>query len=268
MARVIKLRFPEASLRVLAGSSFVMPPPHPSARRLLDGSDGGSTAPVPENTGDMHGALRVDVARGVPVAQGVPVQAGGSSVAHGSPVTAGIAAGRTGSGAAQQSLRSDCLCLLLLSLPQARTLQGFLGIVVAFAILYSPPSTRQSSSRLGVLRAFMSLIQVLCALAILRSCFSLAHISKHPPEICSNTCLTASDGECDDAGGDSVYDTCSLGTDCVDCGSRVYYREAFVFFIVVTGLLSLSLMVCAARVSLRTRALQLLQLMQASETLV
>jgi hypothetical protein len=242
--------------------------PHHATRRLLDSGDGGSTAPIPEDGGAAPGALRVDVARGVPVAQGVPVQAAGSPIAQGSPVATGIAAGHAGRDAVHSSLRSDCVCLLLLSLPQARTLQGFLGIVVAFAILYSPQATRQSSYRLGMLRAFMSLIQVFCALAILRSCFSLVHILKHPPEVCSDTCPTASDGQCDDAGGDSIYDTCSLGTDCADCGSRLYYREAFLFFIVVSGLLSLSLMACAARVSLRTRALQLIQLMQGSETLV
>ena len=39
-------------------------------------------------------------------------------------------------------------------------------------------------------------------------------------EDCSNTCYAASDGDCDDGGSGSAYSGCSLGTDCVDCGSR------------------------------------------------
>jgi hypothetical protein len=37
---------------------------------------------------------------------------------------------------------------------------------------------------------------------------------------CTNTCEYASDGECDDGGPDALYDDCSLGTDCADCGVR------------------------------------------------
>jgi len=37
---------------------------------------------------------------------------------------------------------------------------------------------------------------------------------------CSNTCVSATDGDCDDGGPGAEYTACSLGTDCVDCGSR------------------------------------------------
>ncbi len=37
---------------------------------------------------------------------------------------------------------------------------------------------------------------------------------------CSNTCDSASDGECDDGGPGAAYSVCELGTDCADCGAR------------------------------------------------
>jgi hypothetical protein len=37
---------------------------------------------------------------------------------------------------------------------------------------------------------------------------------------CSEDCLFADDGECDDGGPDSFTDVCLLGTDCSDCGAR------------------------------------------------
>ena len=42
-----------------------------------------------------------------------------------------------------------------------------------------------------------------------------------PPSQCLNTCSYAADGDCDDGGPVSEYASCALGTDCVDCGSRV-----------------------------------------------
>lgn len=38
--------------------------------------------------------------------------------------------------------------------------------------------------------------------------------------LCSNTCGTSNDGECDDGGPNSLYAICTLGTDCGDCGPR------------------------------------------------
>jgi hypothetical protein len=38
--------------------------------------------------------------------------------------------------------------------------------------------------------------------------------------LCSNTCRTAHDNECDDGGPDALYAICGLGTDCHDCGVR------------------------------------------------
>jgi len=46
------------------------------------------------------------------------------------------------------------------------------------------------------------------------------------PTWCTNTCPTASDGWCDDGGtflsggSQSVFNSCALGTDCIDCGPR------------------------------------------------
>lgn len=40
-------------------------------------------------------------------------------------------------------------------------------------------------------------------------------------ELCTEDCSTAGDGVCDDGGSDSAGDTCDLGTDCSDCGSRI-----------------------------------------------
>jgi hypothetical protein len=37
---------------------------------------------------------------------------------------------------------------------------------------------------------------------------------------CSNECLFAGDGACDDGGTGSEFDLCALGTDCDDCGPR------------------------------------------------
>jgi hypothetical protein len=36
--------------------------------------------------------------------------------------------------------------------------------------------------------------------------------------LCSNTCGSAFDDECDDGGPGADFDVCSLGTDCADCG--------------------------------------------------
>lgn len=41
-----------------------------------------------------------------------------------------------------------------------------------------------------------------------------------PDDDCSNTCLYAFDGTCDDGGPGSSFSLCMLGTDCSDCGSR------------------------------------------------
>lgn len=38
--------------------------------------------------------------------------------------------------------------------------------------------------------------------------------------MCTNTCATANDSECDDGGPNSLYSICDLGTDCNDCGPR------------------------------------------------
>ena len=37
---------------------------------------------------------------------------------------------------------------------------------------------------------------------------------------CSDICASSRDGECDDGGPSSLYNVCTLGTDCADCGPR------------------------------------------------
>lgn len=41
-----------------------------------------------------------------------------------------------------------------------------------------------------------------------------------PGQICSDSCGSARDGECDDGGPASLYATCDFGSDCADCGIR------------------------------------------------
>jgi hypothetical protein len=41
-----------------------------------------------------------------------------------------------------------------------------------------------------------------------------------PGTICTNTCGSANDNECDDGGPNSLYSVCRYGTDCNDCGAR------------------------------------------------
>jgi hypothetical protein len=38
--------------------------------------------------------------------------------------------------------------------------------------------------------------------------------------VCTNSCLTANDGICDDGAAGAIRNTCVYGTDCGDCGSR------------------------------------------------
>lgn len=38
--------------------------------------------------------------------------------------------------------------------------------------------------------------------------------------LCTNTCASAGDMECDDGGERSLFSVCALGTDCTDCGPR------------------------------------------------
>ena len=40
------------------------------------------------------------------------------------------------------------------------------------------------------------------------------------PTVCTNTCRTANDNECDDGGPQSLYSICAYGSDCDDCGER------------------------------------------------
>ena len=46
------------------------------------------------------------------------------------------------------------------------------------------------------------------------------------PSLCSNTCNYASDGECDDGGPGAEYGICAYGTECEDCGPRIFSPPA------------------------------------------
>lgn len=46
-----------------------------------------------------------------------------------------------------------------------------------------------------------------------------------PGEICTDSCASARDNECDDGGPDSLYAVCELGSDCADCGVRTAADE-------------------------------------------
>ena len=39
-------------------------------------------------------------------------------------------------------------------------------------------------------------------------------------QLCTNTCSTSNDNECDDGGPNSLYSICDYGSDCNDCGVR------------------------------------------------
>ena len=43
----------------------------------------------------------------------------------------------------------------------------------------------------------------------------------HEPVLCVETCIHASDGDCDDGGVGAEYDACAFGTDCINCGPRL-----------------------------------------------
>ncbi|RVU48848.1 hypothetical protein EA187_05310 [Lujinxingia sediminis] len=48
---------------------------------------------------------------------------------------------------------------------------------------------------------------------------------EEPAMVCTNTCASARDGECDDGGTGALFDGCAYGTDCADCGSRPAINE-------------------------------------------
>ena len=79
----------------------------------------------------------------------------------------------------------------------------------------------------AVVLPFPPLLRALVVLAILLApTFALAQQSTEPAppaqpeELCSNTCRSAGDGECDDGGVGAQYRVCGFGTDCGDCGPR------------------------------------------------
>lgn len=56
-----------------------------------------------------------------------------------------------------------------------------------------------------------------------RDCGTLVQcLTNLPPNagVCTNSCNTNNDNECDDGGSDAEFDTCDFATDCDDCGAR------------------------------------------------
>jgi hypothetical protein len=43
------------------------------------------------------------------------------------------------------------------------------------------------------------------------------------PGLCTNTCIYAADGDCDDGGPGAEFAACAYGTNCVDCGVRAFH---------------------------------------------
>ena len=46
-------------------------------------------------------------------------------------------------------------------------------------------------------------------------------INTREDRLCSDECVFANDGDCDDGGPSSDHDYCVLGSDCSDCGERL-----------------------------------------------
>ena len=64
------------------------------------------------------------------------------------------------------------------------------------------------------------------ALLLASACLGRATSPATPPPSlgseCHNTCTFALDGICDDGGDGHNYDSCELGSDCADCGPRLW----------------------------------------------
>ena len=66
----------------------------------------------------------------------------------------------------------------------------------------------------------MKFARILLGLAAGSALMLGATASISAQELCTNTCATSNDNECDDGGPNSLYSICGLGTDCNDCGPR------------------------------------------------
>eukprot|EP01029_Cantina_marsupialis_P015440 TRINITY_DN33887_c0_g2_i1.p1 TRINITY_DN33887_c0_g2~~TRINITY_DN33887_c0_g2_i1.p1 ORF type:complete len:778 (-),score=169.37 TRINITY_DN33887_c0_g2_i1:164-2152(-) len=64
--------------------------------------------------------------------------------------------------------------------------------------------------------------------------------------LCSNTCEHQSDGVCDDGGSGSLFDVCTYGTDCSDCGPREEITEGDYVVYFAVGLACVVLTVLGA----------------------
>lgn len=67
-------------------------------------------------------------------------------------------------------------------------------------------------------RAILNSASLLLSLSLCAAC---EQTDGSTTMLCSDTCPTSGDAECDDGGEGSLFNICALGTDCTDCGPRV-----------------------------------------------
>lgn len=58
------------------------------------------------------------------------------------------------------------------------------------------------------------------AFAVLSGVTLFSACNESEEKLCSNSCVTAFDGQCDDGGEGALFNSCQLATDCADCGER------------------------------------------------
>jgi len=56
--------------------------------------------------------------------------------------------------------------------------------------------------------------------ALLLASVPQSHAQSGSTGACRNDCIFASDGDCDDSGPGAEFSSCSIGSDCADCGTR------------------------------------------------
>ena len=105
------------------------------------------------------------------------------------------------------------------NLPNLTTL---MSTVLIFLVILSfqggvTKSECRPLSKLSALQRIVppKILRTLMAAAVLLAMVGFAQAS-----VCGETCVSASDGDCDDGGPGSEYSSCVYGSDCTDCGPR------------------------------------------------